>query len=73
MFALAVLRPDIAEPLLSGLTLQKDKAVLKAAVEKGPAVDGIRGTRDLAVDNMDWEKHAELLKQLWSVYKGSTY
>ncbi len=68
LFALAVLRPDIAEQLLSGLTPEKDMAVLKAAVEKGSAVDGIRGTGELSVDNMDWEKHAELLRQLWGAY-----
>ena len=69
LFALALLRPDMAEQLLAGLTPEKDKAILQAAVEKGPAVDGIRGTRDLSVDNMDWVKHAELLKQLWKAYR----
>lgn len=69
LFALALLRPDMAEQLLAGLTTEKDMAILQAAVEKGPAVDGIRGTRELSVDNMDWVKHAELLKQLWKVYR----
>lgn len=69
LFALALLRPDVAEQLLAGLTPEKDKAILQAAVEKGPAVDGIRGTRELSVDNMDWVKHAELLKQLWKAYR----
>lgn len=69
LFALASLRTDLAEKLLAGLTPEKDRAILKAAVEKGLAVDGIRGTRELSVDNMDWEKHAELLKQLWKVYR----
>jgi hypothetical protein len=70
LFALALLRPEIAERLLAGLTPEKDRAILWAVVEKGPAVDGIRGTRELSVDNMDWEKHAELLKQLWRAYSG---
>jgi hypothetical protein len=70
LFALALLRPDLAEKLLAGLTPEKDRAVLQAVVEKGPAVDGIRGTREPAVDNLDQEVHGKVLKQLWSAYLG---
>lgn len=70
LFALALLRPELADKLLAGLTPEKDKAVLRAVVEKGPAVDGIRGTRELAVDNLDWAVHGEVLTQLWSAYLG---
>jgi D-glutamate cyclase len=70
LFALALLRPDMSERLLAGLTPEKDKAILQAVVEKGPAVDGIRGTRELSVDNLNWEVHGELLKQLWRAYEG---
>jgi D-glutamate cyclase len=70
LFALALLRPDMAERLLAGLTPEKDKAILQAVVEKGPAVDGIRGTRELSVDNLNWEVHGEVLKQLRRAYEG---
>jgi hypothetical protein len=70
LFALALVRPDMADTLLAGLTPEKDKAVLQAIIEKGPAVDGIRGTRELSVDNLNWEVHGEVLKQLWSAYQG---
>lgn len=69
LFALALLRPELAERLLAGLT--PDRAVLQAVVERGPAVDGIRGTREPAVDNLDWPVHGELLRQLWRAYYGS--
>jgi hypothetical protein len=70
LFALALLRPDMAEKLLAGLTPENDKAILRATVVKGPAVDGIRGTRELSVDNLGWEVHGEVLRQLWSAYLG---
>jgi hypothetical protein len=70
LFALALLRPDMAEKLLAGLSPEKDKAILQAIIEKGPAVDGIRGTGELSVDNLNWEVHGEVLKQLWSAYSG---
>lgn len=70
LFALALLRPDMSERLLAGLTPEKDKAILQAVVEKGPAVDGIRGTRELSVDNLKWEVHGEVMRQLWRAYEG---
>jgi len=70
LFALALLRPEMAEKLLAGLTPERDKAVLRAVVERGPSVDGIRGTREAAVDNLDWPVHGEVLRQLWSAYLG---
>jgi len=70
LFALALLRPEMAEKLLAGLTPERDKSVLQAVVEKGPSVDGIRGTREAAVDNLDWPVHGEVLRQLWSAYLG---
>ena len=72
LFALALLRPELADLLLAGLTLEKDKEILKATVEKGPAVDGIRGTKELSVDNMDWAVHASVLEQMWNAYKGGS-
>ncbi len=70
LFALALLRPDMSERLLAGLTPEKDKAILQAVVEKGPAVDGIRGTRELSVDNLNWEVHGEIMRQLRRAYEG---
>ncbi len=70
LFALALLRPDMSERLLAGLTPEKDKAILQAVVEKGPAVDGIRGTRELSVDNLNWEVHGEVMRQLRRAYEG---
>jgi hypothetical protein len=70
LFALALLRPDMAENLLAGLTPEKDQAILQAIIEKGHAIDGIRGTRELSVDNLDWHVHGKVLKQLWRAYLG---
>ncbi|MGH7111667.1 MAG: glutamate cyclase domain-containing protein [Stellaceae bacterium] len=62
--ALAVLRADWRERLLACLDPEVDRAILKAAVEQGPAVDGVSRRRTLTVDNLDLAVHHEKLRAL---------
>ena len=62
--ALALLRSDLADALLSGLTTERDREMLRRAVEDGPAVDGIQGVRALQADGLPWERHAAVLEEV---------
>ena len=62
--ALAALREDWRERLLACLDPEMDRAILTAAVEQGPAVDGVSRRRTLTVDNLDLAVHHEKLRAL---------
>jgi hypothetical protein len=65
--ALAVLRPDWREPLLACLDEKLDRAVLGAAVNNGPAVDGVSRLRAMTVDNLDMAVHHSKLQEIRSL------
>lgn len=67
--ALTILRPDWAAVLKEGLTLENDYGMLKAIVEKGPAVDGVNGGQTMSVDGYDWEFHSRILKEILDVIR----
>jgi hypothetical protein len=60
--ALAALREDWRGTLLACLDETVDRAVLEAAVEHGPAVDGVSRRRTLTVDNLDIATHHRILR-----------
>ena len=62
--ALAVLREDWRTALLACLDEPVDRAVLEAAVEHGPAVDGVSRRRTLTVDNLDIATHHRMLRMV---------
>jgi hypothetical protein len=62
--ALAILRGDWRERLLACLDERLDRAVLAAAVHRGPAVDGVSRRQTLTVDNLDLAVHHEKLRAL---------
>lgn len=65
--ALALLWEDRREALLFGLTEEAEREVLRAAVEEGPAVDGVLRRQALSVDGLEWEEHARVLRELRAV------
>ena len=69
--ALAILRPDLREALVSGLNRDTDRAILKAAVFDGYAVQGATGTHVLSVDKLPWEFHADLLDQIAGIARAA--
>lgn len=62
--ALALLRPEWREPMLSGLTRERDAHILKETNEKGPSVDGKEGIQAFQVDGLPWEFHAGILDRV---------
>lgn len=62
--ALAALRDDWRDRLLLCLDENLDRAILEAAVERGPAVDGVSRRQTLTVDNLDLAVHHEKLRAL---------
>jgi len=62
--ALAALREDWRTKMLACLDEELDEAILQAAVEQGPAVDGVSRLRSLTVDNLDTAIHHEKLRQI---------
>lgn len=62
--ALAVIREDWRAALLACLDETLDQAVLEAAVEKGPAVDGVSRLQTATVDNLDAATHHRILRQI---------
>ncbi|MBV8577024.1 MAG: DUF4392 domain-containing protein [Acetobacteraceae bacterium] len=62
--ALAALRPDWRERLLSCLDEKLDQAVLEATVNNGPAVDGVSRLRTMTVDNLGMTIHHAKLREI---------
>jgi len=62
--ALALLRPDWRASLTAELHVEADRKILAAAVDEGPAVDGVTGRQELSVDGLAWEVHAEVLERI---------
>lgn len=69
--ALAVLRADGRARLLACLDPDVDRAILTAAVEHGPAVDGVSRRQTLTVDNLDLAVHHEKLHALRALVESS--
>jgi D-glutamate cyclase len=61
---LAVLRQEWRARMLACLNPEIDRAILAAAVEHGPAVDGVSARQALTVDNLDLAVHHEKLRAL---------
>lgn len=62
--ALAVLRDDWRKKILGCLDPALDKAVLKAMVLHGPAVDGVSRLRAMTVDSLDLAIHHNKLREI---------
>ena len=62
--ALAALRQDWRERLLACLDEKLDHAVLEAAVNNGPTVDGVSRLRAMTVDNLDMTIHHNKLREI---------
>ena len=62
--ALALLRKDWRAGLLACLDETIDKAVLAAAVDHGPAVDGVSRRRAMTVDNLELAVHHRKLREI---------
>jgi hypothetical protein len=69
--ALAALRPDWRERLLACLDEKRDKAVLEATVNNGPAVDGVSRLRAMTVDNLDLDIHHRKLREIRSLVEAA--
>jgi D-glutamate cyclase len=64
MAALAVLRPDWRDRMLSLLTAERDLAVTQATVDQAGAVDGVTARREATVDGFGPEIHGVLIDDL---------
>ncbi len=62
--ALAVFREDWRARLLGCLDERIDEAVLRATVDRGPAVDGVSRLRKLTVDNLEMAIHHGKLREI---------
>jgi D-glutamate cyclase len=62
--ALAAMREDWRGRLLACLDERLHRAVLKATVEQGPAVDGVSRRQTLTVDNLDVATHHRKLGEI---------
>src|SRR5215472_17318875 len=62
--ALAALREDWRTKMLACLDEELDEAILHAAVEQGPAVDGVSRLRSLTVDNLALAIHHKKLREI---------
>jgi hypothetical protein len=65
--ALAVLRQDWRGTLIDCLDPEREAAILRAAVNEGPAVDGVTRQRTLTVDSLPVEVHQEKLRAIRAV------
>lgn len=59
--ALALVRADWHNALLSRLTMEQELEILRATVENGPSVDGMLGKPAMSVDRLPWHDHAAIL------------
>jgi len=62
--SLAALRQDWRARLLACLDERLDKAILEAAVNRGPAVDGVSRMRAMTVDNLAMTIHHSKLRDI---------
>jgi hypothetical protein len=69
--ALAVLRNDWCDVLLSCLDPARDEAILRAMVDQGPAVDGVTRQRTLTVDSLPMEVHHAKLRAIRTLAAGN--
>jgi hypothetical protein len=65
--ALAALRRDWRPALIDCLDPEREAAILRAAVNDGPAVDGVTRQRTLTVDSLPIEVHQEKLRAIRAV------
>ena len=68
--ALAALREDWRAKLLACLDEAIDKAILKATVDRGPAVDGVSRLRAMTVDNLEMAVHHGKLREIRALVEG---
>jgi hypothetical protein len=59
--ALAILRLDWTEAMLSGLTTEVDQSVVEALIRDGPAVDGVSLRREATIDALEMSAHREVM------------
>jgi hypothetical protein len=59
--ALAMLRTDWTEAMLSGLVAELDQSVVEALVRDGPAVDGVSLRREATIDALGMSVHHEVM------------
>jgi hypothetical protein len=62
LLALSLLRSDWKAAIFNKLNPEIEFHILETLVNKGLAIDGIKGIPSLSVDNLSWEFHAEVLK-----------
>jgi hypothetical protein len=60
--ALAMLRPDWAGAMWAGLDPGLDRAVIRAMVRDGPAVDGVTLRREATIDGLEMFVHADVME-----------
>ena len=65
--ALSLLRPDWKDPLMQGLTLEKDQHILKTLYNQGAAIDGDTGLLALTIETFPWEFHGKVLAEILEV------
>ena len=58
----ALLRGQRLDPAL--FDPERERALLRLMVEKGPLVDGARGTPSVSVDGLDFDDYAKPLRRL---------
>ena len=61
LVALAMLRPDWTQAMLSGLTTEIDQSVVEALIRDGPAVDGVSLRREATIDALGMTVHHEVM------------
>ena len=59
--ALAMLRSDWTESMLSILTPELDQSVVEALIRDGPAVDGVSLRREATIDALGMSVHHEVM------------
>jgi hypothetical protein len=62
LLALSLLRSDWKAAIFNKLNPEIEFHILETLVNKGLAIDGIKGIPSLSIDNLSWEFHAEVLK-----------
>jgi hypothetical protein len=60
--ALALLNSAVRKQIAAHLTVESDRAILRAMVEHGPAVDGMLKTQSVTVDGIDSDLYERILR-----------